>query len=341
MPLRTPLCAVLGIDVPILSVGFGWGATPELVAAVSNAGGLGVLGLGIPPDAMRKRIEHTRALTSRPFGGNIILATLTSPHTTDEHKAARRAAIALAFELRIPVLVLFWGDPTPFVAPARAAGTKVLIQVGSPDEVEVAAAAGVDAIILQGIEAGGHVKATRSIWETLPEAVRVAGRIPVIASGGIGDGKGIARALRMGAQGVSLGTRFVASTEAWAHPHYKQRILGAKADDTVLTPDLYDIGWRDAPHRSLKNKTYAAWEAAGKPASGTRPGEGEVIGTQRAPWGEQQWLRYASGMMVPTFDGDPEDGVMWAGQSVDQIGDLRPAGDIVRELAAEAEEALA
>ena len=341
MPLRTPLCDVLRIDVPILNVGFGWAATAELAAAVSNAGGLGVIGMRLPRDAAIERIKDTRALTKRAFGGNVIISTLASPHNTDEQRAAKRAILDIAFEQRIPVLVLFWGDPTPFVAPAREAGTKLLIQVGSLDEVERAVRAGVDAVILQGVEAGGHVKATRSLWEMLPQAVRIAGRIPVLASGGIGDGAGIARAFRLGAQGVSLGTRFVASIEAWADPRYKERVVRARADDTVYTPDLYDVGWRDAPHRTLKNKTFTAWDAAGRPASGSRPGEGEVIGNMPLPWTKFEWHRYEVGMMAPTFDGDPEDAPMWAGESVDRINDIKPAGEIVRQLASEAEAALA
>src|SRR5690242_920894 len=218
MAIRTPLCDLLGIDVPILSVGFGTSATPELAAAVSNAGGLGVLGLGIPLDAERERITRTRALTTRPFGGNLIIQSFASPHATDEMRERRRQQIRLAFELKVPVLVLFWGDPAPFVRAAHDAGTKLLIQVGSVEEAASAAAAGVDAVILQGVQAGGHVKATRSIWEQLPATVAACGRTPVIASGGIGDGAAIARALSAGAQGVSLGTRFVACEEAWVHP---------------------------------------------------------------------------------------------------------------------------
>jgi NAD(P)H-dependent flavin oxidoreductase YrpB (nitropropane dioxygenase family) len=340
VPLRTPLCDVLGIEVPILSVGFGWGATPELAAAVSNAGGLGVLGLRVPRDEAIARISKTRALTPRPFGGNLIISTFESRHVTEEQRAVKRAQIDVAFEQRIPVLVLFWGDPAPFVAPARDAGTKLVVQVGSLDELERAVRAGVDAVIMQGLEAGGHVKATRSLWEMLPEAVRIAGRTPVLASGGIGDGAGIARAFRLGAQGVSLGTRFVASAEASVHQHYKDRVVNARSEDTVYTPDLYDVGWRDAPHRTLKNKTFATWDAAGRPPSGSRPREGEVIGHMPVPWTNFEWHRYESGMMLPTFDGDPEDAPMWAGESVDRINDIKPAGDIVRELAREAEDAL-
>lgn len=339
--IRTPLCDLLGIERPILSVGFGTSATAELAAAVSNAGGLGVLGVGIPPDAARERIARTRALTTRPFGGNIIIAAFASPHATEEDRGARRRMVEVAIAERIPVLVLFWGDPTPFVASAHRAGVKVLVQVGSFEEAVAVKDSAVDAVILQGSEAGGHVKATRSIWETLPATVTALGALPVIASGGIADGRAIARAMKLGAQGVSLGTRFVASDEAWIHPHYKSRVVDATAADTAFSADLFDGGWPDAPHRFLKNKTYRMWEAAGRPVNGKRPGEGDPIGTLRLPWAEFAAVRYEVGMLVPTFDGDPEDYVMWAGLSVERVNDIKPAGEIVRDLVRETEEALA
>ncbi len=341
MSVRTALCDLLGIDVPILSVGFGASATGELAAAVSNAGGLGVLGLGIPADGARDRIARTRQLTERPFGGNIIIAAFAMPAATEPQREARRQMVEFAIAERVPVVILFWGDPAPFVGPAHRAGVRILVQVGSPEEALAAKNAGVDAVIIQGSEAGGHVKAKRSIWETLPATVKALGSTPVIASGGIGDGRAIARALKAGAQGVSLGTRFVACEEAWVHDHYKRRIVEATAADTDYSEDLFDGGWPDAPHRFLKNGTYKKWVAAGRPPTGQRPGSGEKIGTIRMPWGDIEAHRYDAAMLVPTFDGDPEDFVMWAGLSVDRVNDLKPAGDIVRDLVRETEEALA
>jgi nitronate monooxygenase len=341
MGIRTPLCDLLGIDVPILSVGFGASATPELAAAVSNAGGLGVLGLGIPPDAARDRIARARELTGKPFGGNIIIADLAVVDASEEDREETRHAVYLLFVERVPVVVLFWGDPAPFVAPAHRAGTRLLVQVGSTEQAVAAKDAGVDAVILQGSEAGGHVLAERSIWETLPTTVRALGTTPVIASGGIADGRAIARAMKTGAQGVSLGTRFVACEEAGIHPHYKRRIVEATAADTEFSEDLFDGGWPEAPHRFLKNKTYYRWVAAGRPPSGKRPGAGDRIGTLRLPWAERVAHRYDAGMLVPTFDGDPEDYVMWAGTSVDQVRDLKPAAAIIRDLVRETEDALA
>lgn len=330
----TPLCDLLRIDVPILCAGMGWTSGPELAAAVSEAGGLGVLGNGSgSPEALRHQIRRTRELTARPIGVNFIIH-MDEPH--DQSHLSRQMRLAL--EEGADHVVLFWGEPVPFVEVVREAGTaKVLIQVGSVEEAEDAAAAGVDAVIIQGVEAGGHVRGTASIWELLPAVVGAVTPLPVLASGGIGDGEGIARALELGAEGVSLGTRFVATHEADAHPDYKRRVVEAKATDTVYTVDLYDVGWPDAPHRTLRNRNFEEWEAAGRPSPGGRPGEGTSIGTRRPPVGEpSEWARYATGDPLASFDGDLDYAPLWAGESVDVVNDIRPAGQIVDELAAEA-----
>jgi NAD(P)H-dependent flavin oxidoreductase YrpB (nitropropane dioxygenase family) len=151
---------------------------------------------------------------------------------------------------------------------------------------------------------------------------------------------GIARALRLGAQGVSLGTRFVASEEAWIHPVYKDRVVQSTAGDTFLG-ELFASRGRANRQRALRNKAFEAWDSAGRPAPGERPREGTAIGTLRLPWGEQAWARYEVGMLVPDFDGDPDWAPMWAGESIDVINDVMPAAAIVRDLAREAEAVLA
>ncbi|TMF24409.1 MAG: hypothetical protein E6I31_03870 [Chloroflexi bacterium] len=144
-----------------------------------------------------------------------------------------------------------------------------------------------------------------------------------------------------GAQGVSLGTRFVASDEFSAHPAYKQRIVEGTASDTVLN-ELYDVWWPNAPHRTLRNKTLAEWEAAGRPPSGHRPGEGTSIGRRRIGSGDiVDWPRYAIGVAPPDFDGDIEYAPLWAGESCSVVNDIKPAGDIVRDLARDADAILA
>jgi nitronate monooxygenase len=340
--LQTPLSRDLGIEYPIFSVGFGVSAGPELVAAVSNAGGCGVIGGSggaMPIDELRRRIRKVRELTDRPFGFNLIIAGLEDPDATDDDRAWVQERIDLVLEERAPILVLFWGDPGPFVDEAHARGIKVFVQIGSVAEAEAAVAAGVDAVIAQGIEAGGHVRGTSSVWEVVPAVVERAGAVPVLASGGIGDGAGIARALCLGAHGVSMGTRFVASEEAWIHPIYKQRIVDSTAEDTFYG-ELFDVGWPGAPHRTLRSKTFEEWDEAGRPPSGARPGEGTSIGTHRFPWGDVEWPRYSPGMLTPDFDGDPGYAPMWAGESCSVVSDLKPAGEIVSELVREADAAL-
>ena len=339
--LRTELCRTLGIEYPLLSVGFAAGARAELVAAVSNAGGFGVLGAsGMSPDALRAEVVRTRSLSDRPFGINLITAEDPTANVDDDRDFFR-AQIRTASAAGATAVVLFWGDPAPLVDTAHVSGVKVLTQVGSVEEAEAAVAAGVDAVIAQGVEAGGHVRGTTSIWELLPATVAAVAPTPVLASGGIGDGARIARALRVGAQGVSLGTRFVASDEANVHAGYKQRIVSADAAETVYTADLYDIGWPDAPHRTLKNRTYEEWIAAGRPPPGDRPGEGTSIGRRRLSSGEVvEWSRYAVGMATPDFDGDIEYAPLWAGESCSVVGDIKPAAQIVAELVREAEAAL-
>lgn len=335
---RTRVCAELGIEHPILSVGFGPGAGPELAAAVSNAGGLGVVGAsGQPPDAIRTLVSRTRELTDRPFGANLILHTMGDPG----RGPAIRERYETLVEERVPLLVYFEGDPSPFVEDAHAAGLKVAIQVGSPAEARRAADAGVDAVIAQGLEAGGHIAATASLFVNLPTIVDAVAPLPVLASGGIADGRGLAAALMLGAEGVSLGTRFVASEEAYIREEYKQRVVAASAEDTFYSDDLFDVFWPGVPHRALKARAYKEWDAAGRPRPGERPHEGEPIGRHRSPYREADVPRYASYMLTPWFEGEIELGPLWAGETVALIDSVLPAGEIVRRIAAEADEVLA
>jgi NAD(P)H-dependent flavin oxidoreductase YrpB (nitropropane dioxygenase family) len=329
----TPLCADLGIEHPILSVGFGPGAPPELAAAVSNAGGLGVVG-SVPAVALRDRIAKTRALTERPFGVNLIISSLFDQELV-------RARFEAIVEERVPLLVLFEGDPRPYVDEAHAAGIRVFIQVGSPDEARAAVDAGVDGIVAQGLEAGGHVIAKHGLFVNLPTIVDAVHPVPVLASGGIADGRGLAAALMLGAQGVSLGTRFVASEEAFVRDEYKRRIVDGSAAETFYSEFLFDVGWPEVPHRALKTPGYDEWIAAGAPPSGERPGEGTTIGTYDGPSGRFEIPRWSSFMMTPLFDGDVDLGPMWAGESVSLVNDVLPAGEIVRRIAREADETIA
>jgi nitronate monooxygenase len=334
--LGTPLCQRLGIEYPVWCAGMGAAAGPELVAAVSNAGGLGVLGAAAaPPEEVRRRTARVRELTARPFGVNFIIAGADSA----EDQEFIRAEVAAAAE-HAAVVVLFWGDPAPYVVAGHRGGALVVVQVGSAAEARAAAAAGVDAVIAQGVEAGGHVRGTTPVWALLPEVIEAVAPLPVLASGGIGDGAGVARALQAEAQGVSLGTRFVASDEAWADPEYKRRITASTAADTVYS-ELFDVWWPDAPHRVLRNRCVAEWEEAGRPPPGQRPGEGTPIGSLVLSSGRRTaWPRYAVGVAGPDFDGDIDDAPLWAGESCTVVNDIKPAARIVADLVADAEAAL-
>jgi nitronate monooxygenase len=328
----TPLCAQLGIEHPIFSVGFGPGAPPELAAAVSNAGGFGVIG-GLPSTVIRERIAETRALTDRPFGANLIIAS-----AFDQQEV--RARFEAVVDERVPLLVLFEGDPSSYVPDAHANGVLVFIQVGSPDEARAAAAAGVDGIIAQGFEAGGHVIARHGLFVNLPTIVDAVAPLPVLASGGIADGRGLVAALALGAQGVSLGTRFVAAEETFVLDEYKRRLVESGAEDTFHSEFLFDVGWPNVPHRALRTRGYADWVNAGSPPAGDRPGEGTMIGVYNGPNGPVEVPRWASFMMTPLFDGDVELGPMWAGESVALVNDVLPAGEIVSRIAREADETI-
>jgi NAD(P)H-dependent flavin oxidoreductase YrpB (nitropropane dioxygenase family) len=328
--LKTPLCDTLGIDLPIWNAGMGGGgAGPALAAAVSNAGGLGVLGAGgLPAPLVRAQLDELKDLTDRPFAVNAILALLDEDH------------IQAALDAEADVLVLFWGDPSPYVQRAHAAGTKIALQVGSREEAEAAAEAGVDAIILQGVEAGGHVKATTALSASLPATVRAVDPVPVVASGGIADGRGLAAALSLGAQAVSMGTRFLCSDESPAYGPYKERIVAARGEDTVLTR-LFDGGWPDAPHRALRNETVERWERAGRPAPGRRPGEGDVVATLSFGDVKVPLPRYHLALPIEGIEGDWEATCLHAGESCSLVDDIRPAGEIVAQIAAEAGAVLA
>lgn len=327
--LKTRLCRELGIDHPILSAPLGGGnAGPELAAAVSNAGGLGLLGMGgLPAPAIREQIRDTRGRTSKPFGAGLLLPLLEG------------GEVEACVEERVSVLLLFWGDVAPHVEQANRAGIRVLAQVGSVGEARAAAESGVYAIVAQGFEAGGHVRGTTSLATLVPAVVEAVAPLPVIAAGGIATGRGLVAALGLGADAVSMGTRFLASEESRASSGYKERIVHAHAEDTVHTT-LFDIGWRDAPHRVLRNKAVDEWAAAGHPPPGRRPGEGTIVGRMPVGGTMTDVPRYFVGNPMVGFEGDIEYAALYAGESCGLVNDVRPAAAIVRDVVSEAEAVL-
>lgn len=248
--MRTGFCDLLGIEHPIVAAPRGPDLTgPEFVAAVSNAGGLGILQAQFcPPPVFREEIRRVWALTAKPFGVNLLL------HFPVEDQ------VAICLEERVPVLSLFWGDPTPYVGQAHAAGVKVFHQVGSVADARRAASAGVDVIIAQGVEAGGHVAGKVSTLALVPRVVDAVAPRPVAAAVGIADARGVVAVLALGAQAAVLGTCFLASAEVHAHPHYKQKVLEAGKEDTVRT-SLFGHGWPNAPHRTLRRRSCGSGSA--------------------------------------------------------------------------------
>jgi len=321
--MKTALCNRLGIAVPIIQAPMGGAVGPALAAAVSNAGALGMLvPWRAPSEIVRMQIRETRALTSRPFGVNLNL----------EFPQEERLEVCL--EEGVRVISFFWRENPDLVARARAGGAAVLHTVGSAAAARRMADAGVDVIVAQGWEAGGHVRGTVATMPLVPAVVDAVAPVPVVAAGGVADGRGLAAALALGAGGVWIGTRFLASEEAAIHPQYRTRLLQACEDDTVFLPDLFGVQWPNAPHRVLKNSTIEAWEAAGRPPNGSRPGEGDVIGT--APTGRPV-VRYQSYTASTGTEGDIDAMSLWAGQTVGLVSKVQPAGEIVREIVTEAE----
>ncbi len=303
-------------EIPIWQAPTGSIAGPELAIAVSEAGGMGAMALTwMQPELAAEAVKQVRAATQRPFQVNFALAFPP-------------VALSAALEAGAPAVTFSWGDPSPYLAQVRAAGAKVGAQVTNSLGAQQFAKMDLDFLICQGVEAGGHVQATASLWQNLPQVVEAANGLPVIAAGGIGNGEEIARALRLGASGVMLGTRFVATQESRAHPAYKQRLVGAQAEETALTV-CFDGGWPYAAHRVLRNTTLETWEANGCPQHGARPGEGEVMGHTAAG---EPILRYEDTAPRLGFTGDVLAMCLYAGTSCASIADIPPAGEMVKRL---------
>jgi nitronate monooxygenase len=314
--MRTPVCELLGIEQPIVQAPMS--AVPELAAAVSNAGALGMLALTWSTPA-GDPVRETAALTDRPFGGNLILST-------DQH---RRLDEALEAGLRI--VSLMWGDPADYVQQVHDAGGILLHTVGSAEQARRAVDSGVDVVVAQGWEAGGHVWSRVATLPLVPAVVDAVAPVPVIAAGGIGDARGVAAVCALGAQAAWLGTRFLLALEMPIHEEYRRRLVDAAETDAQWYPDLYDVGWPDAPHRVIRNSTAEAWEAAGRPPLGSRPGEGDVIAHFASG---EPIVRYETAAPMAGTTGDIEALSLWAGQSVALAKQPQPAAEIVAELVA-------
>lgn len=311
--IQTKACHVLGMTHPVVQAGMGGGSNPALVAAVSEAGGLGILACAwTEPADIRVQIADIRSRTSRPFGVNFVLGQ-TAPEKID-----------LAIAERVPVISLFRGtDPSDIVARAHAAGLVITHQITTVEEARISLAAGVDVLIAQGREAGGHI-GPHPLWTLLPQVVATAGDVPVLASGGLVSGRDLAAALAMGASGVHLGTRFLASIEAPISDRFKAAIIAARDGDTVASK-MWDLLWgQDWPGvrvRALRNDFTLRW--AGR--------EDELAMSLPAARADFSAAQAAS---------DHTRINMLAGEGSARIETILPAAEIVRSIVAEAEAAL-
>jgi len=342
---RTPLTTLLGIELPILGAPMGGVAGPELAAAVSSAGGLGLLGhANLDLEEVRAQIRHTRSLTDRPFGIGLLfpsragagelpppsarrdiplppfLRALGEPDASVHEADNRRydldlaeQRLEIAIEERVPVLSCGLGVPAEVVARAHAAGMKVISLVGSRKAALAAAARGADVIVAQGHESGGHTGRTATLV-LVPQVVDAV-KVPVAAAGGISDGRGLAAALTLGAAGVLVGTRLIATPEARTAPVHKERIVAMIDDDTVVSRC-----YTGKPSRVIRNRFIDAWKGH----------EAEIL-----PMPEQ-WEMVAP-LVVPAKKRGEFDLANWpTGQGAVLVPTLKPAAQVVREMAEEA-----
>jgi nitronate monooxygenase len=327
-PRAKALMELFGLKYPIFEAPHGPGTTtPELAIAICNAGAMGALALtATTPTRAHDEVSRVRAGTKENFFINYFLAMANEPDGTERVQFVE--SLKSALDAGAPIVQFSWGLPGKGALSAvRAAGVKMGIQVTSAEGARAALDAGADYLVCQGTEAGGHVQATRGLYEGLPIVLGEAKGKPVIASGGIGNGQAIRQALSGGAWGAMLGTRFVATIECHAHPAYKREVVAAHAQDTALSICFQD-GW-PAMHRALRNRTFVMWDAAGCPSPGHRPGEGEVVAT--GPNGAKV-LRYFVAPPNQGLEGRPEECALYAGLSVEHVKDVPGAGELVHRL---------
>lgn len=306
--IRTHLCDLLGIDYPIIQGGMAWVSTAELVAAVSNAGGLGIIGAGhMPTDILREQIKQTKELTKKPFGVNLMLLT---PHIDE--------LIEVTYEEHVPVITTGAGNAGSLIKRFKEIGTKVIPVIPSIALAQRMEKAGADAVIAEGTEAGGHIGELTTM-ALVPQVVDSVS-IPVIAAGGIADGRGLAAALALGAAGVQVGTRFLCATECTVHERYKQKIVAAKDRDTTVTGRS-----TGHPVRVIKNKLSREFDRMEK--EGASVEELEQFGAGK--------LRLAA------KDGDVDHGSVMAGQIAGLVKDIKPAAEIIKEMVNDAETIIA
>ncbi|EOD00559.1 enoyl-[acyl-carrier-protein] reductase FabK [Caldisalinibacter kiritimatiensis] len=302
--IKTKICDLLGIEYPILQGGMAWIATAELAAAVSNAGGLGIIGCGnAPVEIIREEIKKIRELTNKPFGVNVMLL---SPYVDE--------IMDLLYDERVPVITTGAGNPGKYIEKFKEIGTKVIPVVPSVALAKRMERVNVDALIVEGTEAGGHIGELTTM-ALVPQVVDAVD-IPVIAAGGIGDGRGMMAALALGAKGVQLGTRFICSKECIAHEEYKKKVIKAKDRDTLATGRS-----TGHPVRVIKNKFSKKFMELEKNCADKETIESFGVGS----------LKKAA------IDGDVKNGSVMAGQISGLVKDIKSCKEILEDIMKEAE----
>jgi NAD(P)H-dependent flavin oxidoreductase YrpB (nitropropane dioxygenase family) len=307
--LSTRFTALVGCAVPIQQAGMGGVAGPRLAAAVAAAGALGMVGSArIPAPVLTGLLERLRQDAAGPVGVNVLMPFLDP-------------ACVEAAASRVRLVEFFYADPDPaLIRMVHAGGALAAWQVGTEEEARAAADAGVDLIVAQGLEAGGHVRGTIGLLPLLDRVLGAVG-VPVVAAGGIATARGMAAALAAGADAVRVGTRFVVADEADAHPRYQDALIAAGSGDTVLT-EAFSVMWPHAPHRVLRSAVEAA-----RAHPGEQVGE-MLLGGERLPL-----PRFAVPTPTLRTTGAIEAMALYAGQSVGAVQARQPAAEIVRELA--------
>ncbi|MEM5565914.1 nitronate monooxygenase [Psychroserpens sp. AS72] len=312
------LLEMLNIDYPIIQAPIGGVVTTELVAAVSNCGALGGLALSwSSPEDAEIKIKQLKSLTSKPFYANFVL--------NFEPKALKRT-----LELDVKIIQFSWGMPSiELVDLIKSFNAKIGIQVTDKESALRAMSLGADYLVCQGTQAGGHVQASKTLEKALPEVLQAAnGKMPVLASGGISCGNDIKKFLVLGASGVVMGSRFVASIESGAHQIYKENLVNSNSDDTVLTVCM-NKGWDNASHRIIRNTTFKMWESDGCAKIGNRPGEFDILGKNVSG---KNIERYSFSAPVSGVSGNIEAMTLYAGTSVNNINNIKSASDIVKDI---------
>lgn len=311
-----PLCRLLGILYPICQAGMYQVAYGPLAAAVSNAGGLGVIGSAyMEPARLREEIRIAKGETDKPFGVDILFAKTSGGGATIEaYEREVRGHIDVTFDEGVPIIVAGLGDPGAIMPQARSAGMKVMALVGTAKQAKAVERSGVDAVIASGHEGGGHVGRVGTMV-LVPRVVDQV-KIPVVAAGGLADGRGLVAAMALGAVGVWMGTRFIATVEARGHDNYKRRITEIDEDGTVVTR-----AHSGKTNRMIRNEFTKSWEG--------REAEIKPYPLQLKEVGEPASYR-------GRIEGDLVRGVLPAGQSAALIDKVERAGEVVQNVARQA-----